>query len=68
MAVRHCSTATWVARGTSEETSRKSLAGSPCVGVFCWAAECSDVFGSVASCSDSRYKGASDVLSELGMP
>ena len=26
MAVRHCSTATWLARGTSEEMSRKSLA------------------------------------------
>ena len=33
MAVTHCSTATWVARGTSEEMSRKSLAGSLCVWV-----------------------------------
>ena len=60
MAVTHCSTATWVARATSEEISRNSLAGSPCVWVFCWAAERSDVLGSVASCSVSRYKGASD--------
>ena len=67
MAVRHCSTTTWVARGTSEEMSRKSLAGSPCVWVFSWAAERRDVFGSIASCSNSRYNGASDALSELGM-
>ena len=35
--------------------------------VFICAAERRDIFGSVASWSDSGYKGASDALSELGM-
>ena len=62
MAVRQRSTTKLVARGTSEEMSRKSLAGSPYVWVFCWAVERRDVFGSVASCLHSRYKGASDAM------
>ena len=67
MAVRQCSTATWVARCTSDKMSRKSLARSPCVWVFWWEVEHRDIFRSVASCSASRYKGAPDALSELGM-
>ena len=43
------------------------MAGSPCVWVVCWAAKRRDIVESVASCSNSRYKGASDALCELGM-
>ena len=68
MAVRHCSMATRVARGTSDKRSRRSLTGSLCVWVLLWAAGRRDVFGSVASCSDSKYKRPSDALSTLGMP
>ena len=56
MIVKHGSTATQVARGTSEEMSRKSLDGSLSVWVFCREAERRDVFGLVPSWSDSRYK------------
>ena len=54
MAVSHCSRARWMARGTSEEMSRRSVAGSPCVSVFSLVAERTDVFGLLASCSHSR--------------
>ena len=67
MAVRHCSTARRVARGTSDQMSRTSLAGSPCIWVFCRASKGRDVFRAVASWSHCRYKRACDALSELGM-